>query len=380
MRLLVVLAAVGSIASQASAVASFTALNAGFTSVGISGDGSTVVGNLPGFVGPLPARWRPATGAVAYPFANDPFNEPRGTASSSSHDGEIFGGNIQPTQAFDDSFPYRCSSTGCINTLGNSGVNDSVGNVLDVSSDALYGTGFTFDATGDHYRAVHWRPDGTFVPVTPYTPEEVGFQITLSQGSAISGDGTRVAGITWTPDGGLHQEAFTWHSSGAFQRLGDLAGGTVFSQALGISADGSTIVGSSSSALGGEAFLWTAGGGMVALGDLAGGGFGSFATDASANGSVIVGGGSAAAGLTAFIWDSVNGMRPVQDVLASFGVDLTGWRLTSVTGISDDGRVLTGLGINPSGQTRSWYAVLPEPGTAVLIAFGLLGLGVRRPR
>jgi uncharacterized membrane protein len=377
MRLLVVLAAAGSIASQASAVASFTALNAGFTSVGISGDGSTVVGNQPGPVGTIPARWRPATGALAYPF--NPDNEPRGTATSSSHDGEIFAGNIQPSQLFDESFPYRCSSSSCVNTLANSGFSDNQGRVIDVSSDALYGTGFTFDATGDHYRAVHWRPDGTFVPVTPYTPEEVGFQISLSEGNAISGDGTRVAGTTWTPDGGLHQEAFTWHSSGTFQLLGDLAGGTVFSQALGISADASTIVGSSSSALGGEAFLWTAGGGMVALGDLAGGGFGSFATDVSANGSVIVGGGSTAAGLTAFIWDSVNGMRPVQEVLESFGVDLTGWRLTNVTGISDDGRVLTGIGINPGGQTRSWYAVLPEPGTAVLIALGLAALGVRRP-
>jgi uncharacterized membrane protein len=378
MRLLVVLAAVGSIASQASAVASFTALNAGFASTGISGDGSTVVGTLPGPVGSLPARWRSATGAVAYPF--NPDNEPRGGASASSHDGEILAGGIQPNQVFDNSFPYRCSSGGCINTLSNNGFNDSQGFVTDVSSDASYATGMTFHPGGDIYEAVHWRPNGTFVPVTPYTPEELGLQIVLSQGAAISGDGTRVAGITWTPDGGLHQEAFTWHSSGAFQRLGDLAGGTVFSQALGISADASTIVGSSSSALGGEAFLWTAGGGMVALGDLAGGGFGSFATDVSANGSVIVGGGSTAAGLTAFIWDSVNGMRPVQEVLESFGVDLTGWRLTNVTGISDDGRVLTGIGINPGGQTRSWYAVLPEPGTAVLIALGLAALGVRRPR
>ena len=252
------------------------------------------------------------------------------------------------------------------------------GIVTDVSSDASYATGRTFHPGGDNYEAVHWRPDGTFVPVTPYTPEELGFQIILSQGAAISGDGSRVAGITWTPDGGLHQEAFTWHSSGAFQLLGDLAGGAVRSEAIGMSADGSTIVGVSTSALGGEAFLWTAGGGMVPLGDLAGGGFSSNASDASANGSVIVGRGLTAAGNTAFIWDSVNGMRPVQDVLASFGVDLTGWRLTDVTGISDDGRILTGIGINPGGQTRSWYAVLPEPGTAVLIALGLAALGVRR--
>jgi probable HAF family extracellular repeat protein len=71
--------------------------------------------------------------------------------------------------------------------------------------------------------------------------------------------------------------------------LGDLAGGTFQSFALGVSADGSVVVGWSSSANGSEAFRWTPDGGMVGLGDLPGGGFASYAQNVSANGRVIVG-------------------------------------------------------------------------------------------
>jgi len=56
----------------------------------------------------------------------------------------------------------------------------------------------------------------------------------------------------------------------SFMPLGDLAGGDFASDALGVSADGSVVVGSSSSALGfSEPFRWTSEGGMVGLGDLA---------------------------------------------------------------------------------------------------------------
>ncbi len=68
-----------------------------------------------------------------------------------------------------------------------------------------------------------------------------------------------------------------------------MPGGTFSSSASAISADGSTVVGSGTSASGSEAFMWTKSGGMVGLGDLPGGEFKSGATDVSADGSVIVG-------------------------------------------------------------------------------------------
>ena len=78
-----------------------------------------------------------------------------------------------------------------------------------------------------------------------------------------------------------------------FTGLGDLPGGSFFSTAQDVSADGLVVVGFSSSdfsaatAAQAEAFRWTADEGMVGLGDLPGGGNGSEAADVSADGSVI---------------------------------------------------------------------------------------------
>ena len=56
-----------------------------------------------------------------------------------------------------------------------------------------------------------------------------------------------------------------------FQGLGDLPGGSFSSQASGLSADGSVVVGSGVSAKSQEAFRWTQQTGMVGLGVLSGG-------------------------------------------------------------------------------------------------------------
>jgi probable HAF family extracellular repeat protein len=58
-----------------------------------------------------------------------------------------------------------------------------------------------------------------------------------------------------------------------FVGLGDLPGGDLSSFALGVSADGSVVVGAGNSAAGNEAFRWTAATGMAGLGDLPGGSF-----------------------------------------------------------------------------------------------------------
>jgi hypothetical protein len=43
-------------------------------------------------------------------------------------------------------------------------------------------------------------------------------------------------------------------------------------------------------------------------------------------------------------------------------LDLSGWILTSATGISADGLTIVGVGVNPAGQNEGWRAVLaPQP-------------------
>jgi probable HAF family extracellular repeat protein len=112
-----------------------------------------------------------------------------------------------------------------------------------------------------------------------------------SHAAAVSADGSVVVGTGRVPDiGGSHpQEAFRWTASGGMQGLGDLPGGDVDSIGLGVSSDGSTVVGGSVVSSGEEAFRWTSATGMVGLGGLPGEEIQSLAFGASADGSVVVG-------------------------------------------------------------------------------------------
>lgn len=173
------------------------------------------------------------------------------------------------------------------------------------------------------------------------------------------------------------------------QGLGDLAGGSFSSIALSTSADGEVVVGSSVSANGNEAFRWTQAGGMQGIGTLGGGGFNSQANSTSADGSVVVGRSTASGGAKAFLWDSINGMRALDDVLITdFGLDLTGWMLRDARGVSDDGLVVAGWGINPNGRQEAFIANMRQevvvavhaPGALVLFGLGLAGLALTRRR
>jgi len=67
-------------------------------------------------------------------------------------------------------------------------------------------------------------------------------------------------------------------------------------------------------------------------------------------------------GQEAFIWTAGKGIRRLQDVLvANSGMNLDGWTLGVVSGISSDGTSLAmvGAGINPEGEYEAWLAVLP---------------------
>ncbi len=114
---------------------------------------------------------------------------------------------------------------------------------------------------------------------------------------------------------------------------------------------------------------------MVGLGDLTGGEYCSEAYGVLADGSVVVGMSKSALGNEAFIWDQTNGMRSLQDVLVNdYGLDLTGWTLTSAWGVSANGLSFVGYGTNPDGDTEAWIAtvpIVPVPGALTLSSIGL---------
>ncbi len=208
-----------------------------------------------------------------------------------------------------------------------------------------------------------WTSAGGLAPFSPSTalPRDVS-----ASGAVIVGEGVN----------GSNLEAFRYDPSGGFELLGRLAG-HARSDANAVSADGSTVVGQSSvGSTPWEAFRWTEAGGMQGLGDLNSGAFGgSEALGVSGDGSLVVGTAPSDTGSTAFIWDEAHGMRALAQILIDeLGLDLTGWTLTRATDISGDGSVIVGWGMNPNGDSESWIAVIPEPSTGWLVAAGLAGL------
>lgn len=198
----------------------------------------------------------------------------------------------------------------------------------------------------------------------------------FSLAAGISMDGSTIAGNSEADFG---NQAFRWTAQTGLVGLPDLPGGEIYSQAHGISPDGSVIVGISSGAIETIGVYWTTDGSIVPLGLMPGGTW-TRPKDASLNGEIIVGLGRLPGRDAAMIWDAEHGVRNLESVLATdYGLDLTGWQLTAANGISADGRVIAGTGVNPQGHAEGWVAIIPEPATA--IAIGVVGaIWIRRRR
>ena len=175
----------------------------------------------------------------------------------------------------------------------------------------------------------------------------------------VSADGTTAVGSAASAEGTV---AVRWVGTGAAQSLDYLPGliSPRFSSAQGVNRDGSVIVGYSTSVFGYEAFRWTQFTGMVPLGVIPGY-ENSYALATSGDGNVIVGYcDSALVQSTAMVWSPAFGIEPLYDRLVAQGVtNLAGWTLLSATGVSSDGRVIVGTGIDPMGQSQAWKVVYP---------------------
>lgn len=194
---------------------------------------------------------------------------------------------------------------------------------------------------------------------------------THTEAWGLSADGSTVIGYGQyqLPDGTVVNEAFRWRD-GVMLGLGSLRDGDRFySVAADVSADGAVVVGTTRAARGLEAFRWEDGT-MTGLGVLPG--------YAESIGQVVSGDGSTVFGrcqridvlgeneteeiFTAFVWDRVSGMRELATVLdRDFGLDVAGWSFEEVVGASADARTLIGSGTNPSGAAARWIARLGPP-------------------
>lgn len=169
----------------------------------------------------------------------------------------------------------------------------------------------------------------------------------ISAVHALSDDGSTIVGSSYanpnSPTGVVR--AFRWTRETGLQVIGDLAGGNHSSEAVGVSGDGSVIVGSSSSALSysnhpyyHEPFMWSAGEGMKALGYLPGtnGRYGG-ATAVSGNGAVVVGTSTGDNGAHPFRWSAATGMVDLGDLDSNWG------NQDSAFAVNSDGTVIVGM-------------------------------------
>jgi hypothetical protein len=183
------------------------------------------------------------------------------------------------------------------------------------------------------------------------------------------------------PDGRIlgYSNSGTWlySDSGGFEMLPDAAG-------VGESnSDASFMIGSRTNAdiLASGAMYWTPDTGAVFLPLLEPGNVGR-AFGMSEDGSRIVG----EQGTTDVIWIDQGPPIPIEDYASSIGIDMTGWNITRVIDISDDGTTIVGTayhdawfsGGGPVARLEAFVMTIPTPASAIPLTFALFA--TRRER
>jgi probable HAF family extracellular repeat protein len=327
----------------------------------LSADGSVVVGGCDGgSQAPEAFRWTQNGGMVGLGALQ---NGTSSTSTGVSADGSVIVGNavIQGIKGV----PFRWTqATGMVQFSPDNGIVSARG----ISSDGslIFGT---WSNGSNGFRGYTWTQQAG----VQFNDLFAGFP------AAMSGDGSVLVG---------GNERCVILSASCDPLTGDPNLSTKIS-ALAASADASVVVGFLSPYMGdpsGGAFRWTQASGPVSLDDHPPVTFQfAQAMGVSADGSVIVGMRDYGVGIwpdgssrEPFIWTESGGMQSLRDVLLSEGVDLTGWILEQADAVSADGRVVIGHGTNPNGELEAWVAFVPEPSTALLAFTGLAVLGQRR--
>ncbi len=336
---------------------------------GVSADGLTVVGESIAPEGMEAFRWTVPEGMVGLGFfPNQPFRSSQ--AHGVSADGAIIvGTSTRPDSLLEDGAPFRWTAQTGLVLIPNLGGSDTGGIAEDITLDGSVIVGWCASPTG--YQAFRWtQPTGT--QGLGQLPNEQ-----ISRAMGVSADGSIIVGNV--SQGSLtNPHPFRWTAETGKVILPQLNPNTVGS-ANAITPDGAVIVGQSA----GRAVRWV-GGQVLSLGELAGGLPTStyWALAVTPDGSQIYGVGnynpSQGTG-EAFIWDAPHGMRSLRQVLITeFGLNLAGWGLFAGTGVSADGFVIAGYGFDPQGFQEAWLVRLRYP-VGDMNCDGLVGFGDINP-
>ena len=327
----------------------------------ISADGQVAVGTV--YLGGeyMAAAWRP-DGVTLLP---GPLGQSHG-AHAVSADGSIIGGSLERTGPSWAATFWNSSGGGSYvrQTMADVPGGGDSSRILGLTADGAVGVGWGQSSSGGI--AARWtNAQGAGSPGTAIAnpPGLTG----VASATAVSDDGSVIVGT-------IGATSFR-HSGGTVQVNGSFGSSC---GVLGVSGDGTKMVGYS--VLGRTfATLWTDAGPSLLTG-LAGApdNASTRAIDISGDGSVIVGQMSVGSEIDAVVW--LGGQpRLLADLLTESGADLTGWRVSHVSGVSADGTVIVGHARNPDGQLQGYVAVIPSPGmTGLLVAAAALASRRRR--
>ncbi len=312
----------------------------------VNADGSVVVGSSMSDAGTQAFIWTESTGMVSLGNLSDN-SFLQSWANSISADGKVIVGHGDPVGSGWDTYKgFIWTQTDGMTEIGS----------LDTSSRFM-----AFGVSGDGTVVV-----GDGGPEAFLWTQETGIEglgvlpgKTNSRAIDISSDGSVIIGQSYSLPAWNDEDGFIWTQSGGMKAMASLTGGR-YCMLLALSPDGSVIAGTTrSSSTNYPAFFWTEQKGMTVMGHLPGKNT-THPTDMTPYGEIIVGGSfSGPTSGDAFIWDSTNGMRKLQAVLQTeYGLDLTGWTLQNASGITPDGNIIVGHGINPSGRQEAFRVVL----------------------
>ena len=216
--------------------------------------------------------------------------------------------------------------------------NDTIqGSGTNITRNGSCVVGYQDNGTNTPYHAFRWLLNGA--SSTPLDLGTLGNATLQSFATDANLDCSVVVGYGDIAGGGP-QHAFRWTSPGPMEDLNVLAGASGPSRALGVSNDGSVIVGEAEFPAGAftrkGAFRW-AGGSFT---DLIPGGTPSLATAVSADGTVVVGKAGTSTASSAFRWTTQNAsMQPI--------APLAGHATAAATAVSDNGKIVAGIS-NPN--------------------------------
>jgi len=296
----------------------------------VSADGLVVCGSSTSSGGQRAFRWTQSGGMVSLGALSGFTNY--STATAMSADGSVIAGISYGASNAARGFRWT-SGTGLqsISVLGTGSASYALG--ISADGSVIAGTSYTAGLNGAV--ATRWT-------------SATGLQSiggTNADGRAISADGSVIVG--GDSPGGVDSEAMRWTSGDGIQHLNRPVG-TIGAWGYATSSDGSAVAGGT---VDGDSFnelatLWTGlpGGGVVQILGALDGSEVSSAFAISGDGRVVGGFSALPDDNHAFVWTSPLGMVDLNVYLPLHGVDLTGWTLQFVRGISFDGSAVVGEG------------------------------------